>query len=262
MFAKQLYSTTAAATGFLSMIGRKCLVTGGSQGIGLAIAQRFASEGASVILLSRDKTKLETAASSLPLVDSSQTHNVAAFDLSQAKVFTESDIGTKLHTIDVLVNCAGVSQSSLLLATPKDTIDNIVNLNLLGTIYASQSMIKPMIRQKRPCCIINISSVLGHRGVKGTSVYAATKAGVSAFTRSLAVELGGRNIRINSIAPGLVDTEMAESVLDSPLKDLFAATSPSNALIPTSAIADAALMLATNEHMNGTELTVDGGFLA
>lgn len=236
-------------------------MTGGSQGIGLAIAQRFASEGASVILLSRNSDKLNAAVKGLSLVDESQKHGYATFDVSQGRTFTEKDIGAKLNSIDILVNCAGVSQSSLLMTTASSVIQNLVNVNLLGTIYASQSMIKPMMRQKRPCSIINISSVLGHKGVKGTCVYAATKAGISSFTRSLAVELGGRNIRVNSISPGLVDTDMAGTV-DAPLREMFTAASPSKSLIPTSAISEAALTLATSEHMNGTDLVVDGGFLA
>lgn len=257
----RFYTTSSTTVGRgLKLLGKKCLITGGSQGIGLAIANRFASEGASVILLSRNRDKLVAAAKNLSVVDGSQTHTVAPFDLSQCRPFTESDIGTKLTTIDVLVNCAGVAQSSLLLSTPKEAIDGLINLNLLGTIYATQSLMKPMIRKKRGC-IINMSSVLGVRGVKGTSVYAATKAGVSGFTRSLAVELGGRNIRVNSICPGLVDTEMATSVDDN-LKDLFTAQSPSKQLIPSDAIADAALMLVLSEHMNGTEVTIDGGFTA
>lgn len=260
MSPRRLYSTTTAAQSALRLFGKTCLVTGGSQGIGLAIANRFASEGASVILMSRSREKLELATSKLPLVDDSQNHIVAPFDLSQGRGFTASDVGTKLTDIDVLVNCAGVAQSSLLLSTPKETIDNLVNLNLLGTIYATQSLIKPMIRKKRGC-IINISSVLGVRGMKGTSVYAATKAGVTGFTKSLAVELGGRNIRVNSICPGLVDTEMATSV-DGTLRDLFTAQSPSKQLIPTSAIADAALTLVLSEHINGAELIIDGGFTA
>ncbi|KAF5099409.1 hypothetical protein D0Z00_001688 [Geotrichum galactomycetum] len=251
---------SSAVLSHLKLLGKKCLVTGGSQGIGLAIAQRFAREGASLLLVSRNPAKLDAALATLPTVDASQKHAVAPFDLSQSRGFTEADLGTKLTSIDVLVNCAGVAQSSLLLSTSSETVSQLVNLNLLGTVYASQALLKPMIR-RRGGCIVNVSSVLGRRGVKGTSVYAATKAGVTAFTRSLAVELAGRNIRVNSLCPGLVDTEMAESV-DGSLRELFTAQSPSKKLIPAEAIADAALTLVLSEHMNGTELIVDGGFTA
>lgn len=244
----------------LKLLGKKCLVTGGSQGIGLAIAKRFAREGASLLLVSRNSTKLDAALALLPTVDASQVHATAPFDLSKGLKFTEADLGTKLTSIDVLVNCAGVAQASLLLSTPSETINQLVNLNLIGTINATQALLKPMIR-RRSGCIINVSSVLGRRGVKGTSVYAATKAGVTAFSRSLAVELSGRNIRVNSLCPGLVDTEMAESV-DESLREMFTAQSPSKQLIPADAIADAALTLVLSEHMNGTELVVDGGFTA
>lgn len=244
----------------LKLLGKKCLVTGGSQGIGLAIAKRFAREGASLLLVSRNSTRLGGALASLPTVDASQVHATAPFDLSKGLKFTEADLGTKLTSIDVLVNCAGVAQASLLLSTPSETINQLVNLNLIGTINATQALLKPMIR-RRSGCIINVSSVLGRRGVKGTSVYAATKAGVTAFSRSLAVELSGRNIRVNTLCPGLVDTEMAESV-DQSLREMFTAQSPSKQLIPADAIAEAALTLVLSEHMNGTELVVDGGFTA
>lgn len=135
-----------------------------------------------------------------------------------------------------------------------------MDTNLLGTIYSSQSLIKPMIRRKSGC-IINISSVLGLRGVKGTSVYAATKAGVIGFTKALAVELGSRNIRVNAICPGLVDTDLASEVTGS-LRELYTSQSPTKQLIPPIEIANVALTLALSNHMNGSILTIDGGFTA
>lgn len=121
-------------------------------------------------------------------------------------------------------------------------------------------MIKPMIR-RRGGCIINISSVLGLCGVKGTSVYAASKAGVIGFTKALAVELGSRNIRANVICPGLVDTDMAGTV-NGPLREMYTQKSPTKQLIPTDEIANAALSIALLKHMNGSVLTIDGGFTA
>lgn len=117
-----------------------------------------------------------------------------------------------------------------------------------------------MIRKKKGC-IINISSVLGVRGVKGTSVYAATKAGVIGFTRSLAVELGSRNIRVNAICPGLVDTSMTND-MDKSLIELYTSQSPTKSLIPVEEISNAALTLALSDHMNGSVLTIDDGFTA
>lgn len=142
----------------LKLLGKKCLVTGGSQGIGLAIAQRFAREGASLLLVSRNPAKLDAALTTLPTVDASQKHTVAPFDLSQGRGFTETDLGTKLTSIDVLVNCAGVAQSSLLLSTPSETVSQLVNLNLLGTVYATQSLIKPMIRRRGAASSMYLSS--------------------------------------------------------------------------------------------------------
>ncbi|VVT53181.1 uncharacterized protein SAPINGB_P003444 [Magnusiomyces paraingens] len=245
----------------LRLLGKKALITGGSQGIGLSIAKKFAEEGASVILLSRTKEKLESAVTTLPVHNpTEQNHSIAVFDIASKKTFNDTDIGTKLSTIDILVNSAGIAQSSLLLTTPRDYINDLVDTNLLGTIFSTQSMIKPMIRKKKGC-IINISSVLGVRGVKGTSVYAATKAGVIGFTRSLAVELGSRNIRVNAICPGLVDTSMTND-MDKSLIELYTSQSPTKSLIPVEEISNAALTLALSDHMNGSVLTIDDGFTA
>lgn len=121
-------------------------------------------------------------------------------------------------------------------------------------------MIKPMIRKKGGC-IINISSVLGSYGMKGSSVYAASKAGVVGFTKTLAIELGGRNIRVNAICPGLVDTDMAGED-NSPLRKMHIESSPMKSIISTEEIADAALSIVLLGHMNGSVLTIDGGFSA
>lgn len=118
----------------------------------------------------------------------------------------------------------------------------------------------PMIR-RRSGCIINISSVLGLKGVKGTSVYSATKAGIIGFTKSLAVELASRNIRVNAICPGLVDTSMGSAV-SNPLIEAYVGMSPTKKLIPAEEIANAALSIVLLENMNGAVLTVDGGFTA
>lgn len=123
-------------------------------------------------------------------------------------------------------------------------------------------MVRPMIRSRRRCSIINISSVLGARGVKGTAVYAATKAGVVGFTKALAVELGARNIRVNAICPGLVDNTAMASSVNQDMQDMYKANSPSGRLVPVEEIANVAVMLVTSEHINGSVLTIDGGFTA
>lgn len=117
-----------------------------------------------------------------------------------------------------------------------------------------------MIRKKGGC-IINISSVLGSYGMKGSSVYAASKAGVVGFTKTLAIELGGRNIRVNAICPGLVDTDMAGQD-NSPLRKMYIESSPMKSIIPAEEIADAALSIVLLGHMNGSVMTIDGGFSA
>ena len=243
----------------LTLAGKRCLITGGSRGLGLAIAQRFAAEGASITLVSNHEDNLKAAVSQLSTC-SSQVHRIAKFDVGSGDLLTEQDIGGKLSEVDIVVNSAGISQSSLLLSTSRETIESLIRINLLGTIFVSQSFIKPMIR-KRAGSIINIASVLALRGGKGSTVYSASKAGVIGFTKSLANELGSRNIRVNCLCVGLADTDMGR-VVSPEVSDYFASNTPLNdTLITPSEVADAALYLALSRQITGTVLTVDAGFM-
>lgn len=241
--------------------GKTCLITGGSRGIGLAIARKFAQNRASVILLSRNRKNLDNAIKSLPKSTDSQVHRAIEFDVGAHQLLTKEHTDVKLSDISVVVNSAGITQTSLLHATSRDDIQSLINTNLFGTIFMTQSFIKPMIKRKEGC-FINLSSVLSSRGLKGTSVYAASKGGVESFTRSMATELGQRGIRSNCMSLGLVDTtDMGTSVTEE-MKNEFIKNTPSKSGLPTEEdIANAALLLATNKSINGTTLKVDGGFM-
>jgi 3-oxoacyl-[acyl-carrier protein] reductase len=245
----------------LMLKGKTCLVTGGSRGIGLAIARTFAQNNASVILLSRNRQNLDNAIKSLPQTTDSQVHRAIDFDVASHQLLTKDVTDVNLSDISVVVNSAGVTQTSLLHATSRDDIKSIINTNLFGTIFMTQSFIKPMIK-KREGCFINLSSVLASRGLKGTSVYAASKGGIESFTRSMATELGPRGIRSNCMTLGLVDTtDMGTSVTEE-MKNEFIKHTPSKSGLPTEHdIANAALLLATNKSINGSILKVDGGFV-
>lgn len=241
--------------------GKTCLITGGSRGIGLAIARKFAQNRASVVLLSRNRQNLDNALSSLPKSTDSQLHQAIEFDVGSNQLLTKEHTNINLSDISIVVNSAGITQTSLLHATSRDDIKSIINTNLFGTIFMTQSFIKPMLK-RRDGCFVNLSSVLASRGLKGTSVYAASKGGVESFTRSVATELGPRGIRSNCMTLGLVDTtDMGTSVTEE-MKDEFIKNTPSKSGLPTEEdIANAALLLATNKSINGSILKVDGGFI-
>ncbi|KAI0541743.1 hypothetical protein GGR58DRAFT_497938 [Xylaria digitata] len=246
----------------LSLRGKRCLITGGSQGIGFAIAKLFASEGASCLLTGRHKESLKTAVSSLKQTsqsaDQSRLHDSYAFDVSSVKGWEVLMLGLKTEHVDVLVNAAGISQNSLLSKTNFYEIDQILDVNLKGTILGCRMVIPKMMRQKGGC-IINVSSLLATHGGRGASVYAATKAGVIGLTRSLAWELGRFNIRANVIQPGYIQTDMTEAMDKN--GDLTALI-PMGRLGLAEEVAEAALFLANNSYAHNCVLNIDGGLSA
>lgn len=189
--------------------GFKCLVTGGSRGIGFAIAKRFAEQGASLTLVARDPSTLEKSVKELPIIDKCQKHEFLALHVEEG--WNKHIKSVQFN--DIVVNCAGITQSSLLVTTDEQMIRKILNINLLGTILTTQAFLKPMIRSRsRKGQFLNISSILGLEALKGASIYSASKAGVIGFTRAIAQEMGPRNIKSNCLCLGLVDTEMGRTV--------------------------------------------------
>ncbi|KAK9450101.1 3-oxoacyl-reductase [Limtongia smithiae] len=241
----------------MSLRGQRCLITGGSRGIGFAIASKFASEGATCVIVGRSAETAESACKQLD-TQAGQVHSAVQFDVSSCqRVWTPDDLGgMSLQSIDILVNAAGISQQKLLCFTSPDEIDKIIFTNLLGTIYACRSFSRAMMGKKTDSCIINISSVLASRAARGSSIYAASKAGVEGLTAALATELGPRNVRVNAIRPGLIDTDMVSAVQ----RDGFLPQVPLARLGTPSEVADTALFLVQNKFCNGTILSIDGGF--
>ena len=258
----------------MTLAGRQVIVTGGSRGIGLGIATRFAESGASLVLVGRHESTLRSAIATLP--GDASSHRYHAIDLALPDRRSAWAALLSNCSPAVLVNCAGVTHYSLLARTPHDTIDSVIRTNLTATVeackYVSAAMLKST-RSNSPSfsstaaeengggaghSIINIASALAHRGGSGSSVYAASKAGVIGFTKALAQELGPRGIRVNAVAPGYVETDMTSGMSLDFRQKVIDKTAVGR-IGTVAEIADAVHFLATNQFANGTCLTIDGG---
>ena len=230
---------------------RTALVTGASRGIGLACAQALASTGNRVILAARDTAKLEAAAAAIPgstwivLDMSSQDSLKAAFATA--------------GPVDILVNNAAVTKDGLALRMKKDDWDTVISTNLTGAFLAIQQVLQGMMKT-RWGRIINISSIVGETGNPGQANYVASKAGLIGLTKSLAQEIASRNITVNAVAPGFIDTDMTASLSDQ-LKENMLAHIPLKRFGRPEDVAAAVKFLASEEagYITGAVLNVNGG---
>jgi 3-oxoacyl-[acyl-carrier protein] reductase len=233
------------------MPNRTAFVTGASRGIGLACAQALASAGARVILAARDAAKLEAASAAIPgstwvtLDLSSQESIKAAF--------------AKAGPVDILVNNAAVTKDGLALRMKKDDWDAVLATNLTGAFLAIQQVLHGMMKE-RWGRIINISSIVGETGNPGQANYVASKAGLIGLTKSLAQEIASRNITVNAIAPGFIDTDMTAGLSDQ-LKQNMLAHIPLKRFGKPEDVAAAVKFLASEEagYITGAVLNVNGG---
>ncbi|MGR8809282.1 3-oxoacyl-ACP reductase FabG [Leuconostoc citreum] len=231
------------------------LVTGSSRGIGLAIAKAFDAAGAQLILHARSEIKPEV------LAEFKQKPQTLQFDIADAEA-AEASIKALykqegFEGIDVLVNNAGITKDQLAMAMAPADFANVVNVNLNGTFNVTQPIFKKMIRQKHGA-VINLSSVVGLMGNMGQINYAASKAGIIGFTKSLAKEGARRGIRVNAIAPGMIVSDMT-AVLPEETQAEILKNIPLSRFGEASEVADVALFLASNTYITGQTLTVDGG---
>jgi len=227
--------------------GQICIVTGASRGIGLAIATRFKQEGAIVYGLSRTKAEADIEWISCDVTD----------ELSVESAIDQ--ILKKENRIDILVNNAGITRDGLLMRMKTEDWEAVLNSNLRSAFFLSRAVSRIMLKQ-RSGCILNMSSVVGLHGNGGQANYAASKAGLIGFTKSLAKELGSRNIRVNAIAPGYVETSMTQ-VLPDTAKENLKSSIPLGRPGTPGDIAEAALFLCSSYAAYITEvvLNVDGG---
>jgi 3-oxoacyl-[acyl-carrier protein] reductase len=237
------------------------VVTGAGRGIGRAIALKFASEGADVVVVSRTQENSEKVAAEIrALGRRAWAHAVDVADAAAVNAAAEK-ILAETTQVDLLVNNAGVTRDGLLMRMSDADWDTVVNTNLKGAFLVTKAFSRAMIKARRGC-IVNISSVIGLIGNAGQCNYAASKAGVIGFTQSVARELAGRGIRVNAIAPGFIQTDMT-SVLKEEMKAALLKQIPLGRLGEAEDIADAALFLAgpAARYITGQVLTVDGGMV-
>ena len=236
------------------------IITGAARGIGQAIAQALAAEGAKVVLADLLPVVHETAEemSKQGFETFSLTGDVSNFSEAQRIVETALE---RFGQVDIIVNNAGITRDNLLLRMSEEDWEKVISINLTGTFNLTKAAIKHMIR-RRTGKIVNIASVIGEIGNAGQANYAASKAGVIAFTKSVAKELGARGIRANAVAPGFIKSKMTEVLPDNVKADLEKQIPLARLGLPAD-VAKAVVFLASSdaEYITGQVLNIDGGMV-
>ena len=241
--------------------GKVALITGATRGIGKGIAEVFAKEGAQVAFTyagSVDKAKALVQELGKTTQVKSYQSDAADYDAAQKLV---ADVIEEFGQIDILVNNAGITRDNLMLRMSKDDWDTVIKVNLDSVFNLTKAVVKPMMKA-RAGSIINMTSVVGVKGNAGQANYAASKAGVIGFSKSIALELGSRNIRCNAIAPGFIETEMT-AALDEKTVQGWRESIPLKRGGQPEDVANACVFLASDMsgYITGQVLNVDGGML-
>jgi 3-oxoacyl-[acyl-carrier protein] reductase len=242
----------------IDLTGRIALVTGASRGIGRAIALRLAARGATVIAAARETNAAGTVEAIAAAGGKADLGTVDVADTSAIETLVSGALD-RHGRIDILVNNAGITKDQLLLRMKRDDWDAVLATNLTAAFVLTQAVLRPMIRQKSGR-IICISSVVGQSGNAGQANYAASKAGLIGFAKSTAREVASRNITVNVVAPGLIETDMTSGITDDAHAE-WAAQIPLKRLGRPDDIASAVAFLASDEaaYITGQVLAVNGG---
>ena len=242
--------------------GKNVIITGGSRGIGRGIAEKFAQNGANIAF-----TCSKLSASSSELCENLEKLGVKvkayASDASdyESALKLADDVINDFGSIDVLVNNAGITKDNLLMRMTEEDFDKVMKVNMNSVFNNTKAVLRPMLKQKSGS-IINLSSVVGVKGNPGQSNYSASKAAIIGFTKSIALELGSRNIRCNAIAPGFIETEMTQALNNDQVND-WAESIPLKRTGQVDDIANTSLFLASDmsSYVTGQVINVCGGML-
>jgi len=242
--------------------GKNVIITGGSRGIGRGIAEKFAQNGANIAF-----TCSKLSASSSELCENLEKLGVKvkayASDASdyESALKLADDVINDFGSIDVLVNNAGITKDNLLMRMSEEDFDKVMKVNMNSVFNNTKAVLRPMLKQKSGS-IINLSSVVGVKGNPGQSNYSASKAAIIGFTKSIALELGSRNIRCNAIAPGFIETEMTQALNMDQVND-WAESIPLKRTGQVDDIANTSLFLASDmsSYVTGQVINVCGGML-
>ncbi|MGM1054300.1 MAG: 3-oxoacyl-[acyl-carrier-protein] reductase [Bacteroidota bacterium] len=242
--------------------GKNAIITGGSRGIGKGIAQIFAKHGANVAFTYASSVnaanELEKELTEFGIKAKGYQSNAADFKQCEALI---KDVAEDFGQIDIVINNAGITKDNLLMRMSEEDFDQVIEVNLKSVFNMTKAVQKTMLKQ-RSGSIINMSSVVGIKGNAGQSNYAASKAGIIGFSKSMALELGSRNIRTNVIAPGFIETEMTEK-LDKKTVDGWRESIPLKRGGTPEDIANACVFLGSelSSYITGQVIQVNGGML-
>ena len=243
--------------------GKIAIVTGAARGIGEGIAIKFAEQGANVAFTyisdnsTQKATALEEKLKGFGVRAKAYKSNAGDYVQCEALV---NEVLKEFNSIDICVNNAGISKDNLLLRMSPEQWDEVMQVNLKSVFNMTKQVIRPMMKAKSGS-IINMSSIIGLMGNAGQSSYAASKAGIIAFTKSVAKELGSRNIRCNAIAPGFIETDMTGYLKEGEQADKYRAGVPLGKFGSAEDVANVALFLASNmsSYVTGQVINADGG---
>ena len=246
---------------YCSLSGKIAIITGASRGIGKAIAIQLAASGSKVSLVARNQNDLD-AVQEIIKISGGEAQSLTG-DVSNFESFSGIVTQTleKWHNVDILINNAGITHDNILMRMKEDEWDSVMDINLKGCFNGIKAVTRHMLKHKGGR-IINITSIVGQIGNAGQSNYAASKAGIVGLTKSIAKELGSRNITINAVAPGYILTDMTDR-LDENVKEKLKTSIPLGRFGNSEDVANLVCFLASNEasYITGQTFNVDGGMV-